>query len=133
VHASGHAGHGSAPVTAQAVSAPAGTVSVSGNVALGQRLAGGYGWGVRAAVGLPERTVGAGERLGHARHLPEHHHAAIGAVQLDHDRLWHPASLARSEDGRRRAGLAHRCSYADPLGARLYRRHLRLTVRRMGA
>ena len=45
VHVSGHAGHRSAPVTPQAVSAPAGPVSVSGNVALGQRLAGGYGWG----------------------------------------------------------------------------------------
>ena len=45
VHVSGHAGRASAPITAQAVSAPAGAVSVSGNVALGQHLADAYGWG----------------------------------------------------------------------------------------
>lgn len=43
----GHAG----PGTAQAAAAPAVPVSVSGNVALGQQLASGYGWGSGAQWG----------------------------------------------------------------------------------
>jgi hypothetical protein len=44
VHANAPAASDGSPL-AQAVSAPAGLMSVSGNVALGQRLATGYGWG----------------------------------------------------------------------------------------